>query len=276
MLGKRIDRLFDRVCGMIPRLIAIFTLLFISFPLIIALVMSFSSSALAFPPPGFSLRWYEPLPARQDFIQSLGTSGIVAVCASGVSLGIGIPASLVMVRHQFKGRELLQVLFLSPLVIPGIVIGVSLLDFFISLRIYDAFPRLLIAHVIITLPYVIRVVSACLWGFDRTLEEAALNLGANEIQTFTKITLPLMKSGIIAAIVFAFQTSFNDIAVSVFLTSATFTTLPIVLLSWTYKYFDPSMAAVSGLIIASITCLLVITEKLVGIDKLLGAFTGIR
>ncbi len=155
---------------------------------------------------------------------------------------------------------------------PAVVIGVALLDFFIMLRVGDPMTRLLVGHVIITLPYVVRVMSASLEGFDRRLEEAAQNLGANEFTTFQKITLPLLKPAIIASTVFAFQTSFNDISVAIFLIGTTFSTLPLVLLTWTYKYFDPSIAAASGLIIGSITITLIITEKLVGIDKLLGAF----
>ena len=213
--------------------------------------------------------------SRRDFVSSLGVSLLVGTLSSAISLGIGIPASLVLVRQRFKGREILQVLFISPLAIPAIVIGVSLLDFFVLLEVHEPLTRLLVGHVIITLPYVVRVISASLQGLDRRLEEAAMNLGATEVTTFQKITLPLMKSGIIAAIVFAFQTSFNDISVSIFLIGTHFSTLSIVLLTWTYKFFDPSIAAVSGLIIGSITCMLLITEKLVGIDKLLGAFTGI-
>jgi len=257
---------------MIPRLIAAFTVCLLALPLILSVVISFSPGQLTFPLTGFSLRWYEPLFSRRDFASSLGVSLVVGTIASAISLGIGIPASLVLVRERFKGREVIQVLFLSPLAIPAVVVGVSLLDVFVMVGVSDPLTRLLTGHVIITLPYVVRVISASLEGFDRQVEEAAMNLGADEFRTFQKITLPLMKSAIVAAIVFAFQTSFNDISVSIFLVGTTFTTLPLVLLTWTYKYFDQSIAAASGLIIGSITVLLIITEKLLGIDKLMGAF----
>jgi putative spermidine/putrescine transport system permease protein len=271
---KTISALIDEFSGIFPRLIVAFTVILIASPLILSLIISFSPR-LAFPPTGFSLRWYLPLFSRHDFINSLGVSLFIGTAATSISLAIGIPASIVLVRERFRGREVLQMLFLSPLAIPAIVIGVSLIDLFVTLGVRDPLTRLLLGHVIITLPYVVRVISASLVGLDRRLEEAAMNLGADGFTTFQKITMPLMKSGIIAAIVFAFQTSINDISVSIFLVGTTFTTLPLVLLTWTYKYFDPSIAAVSGLLISSITILVVITEKLVGIDKLMGAFTGL-
>ena len=274
MMRERFSSMLNSISGIIPRLIVAFTIFLIASPLVLSVVISFSPQ-LTFPPKTLSLRWYLPLFSRQEFTNSLAVSVFIGSVASAISLAIGIPASLVLVRQRFRGREVLQMLFLSPLAIPAIVIGVSLIDLFITLGVRDPLTRLLIGHVIITLPYVVRVISASLVGLDRRLEEAAMNLGADGFATFQKITIPLMKSGIIAAVVFAFQTSINDISVSIFLVGTTFTTLPLVLLTWTYKYFDPSIAAVSGLIISSITIMVLITEKLVGIDKLLGAFTGI-
>src|SRR5437867_13338330 len=183
----------------------VLTIAFIAFPLVFSAIISLSSGALVFPPKALSLEWFQPLLSRSDFTSSLGISLLIGALASGISLAVGIPASMMLVRRQFRGKEILDVLFLSPLAIPAVVIGLSLLNFFILLGVRDPFLRLLVGHVIITLPYVVRVMSASFAGLDRSYEEAAMNLGADELTTFQKVTLPLMKSGIIAATVFAFQ-----------------------------------------------------------------------
>lgn len=273
MVGKRTSKLLDRTMDAIPKLMIAFVLLFLLLPLVITFVMSFASSASTFPPSGFSLKWYGYILTSSDFMDSLRTSLFLGASAIMVSLLIGIPASLVMVRHNFKGKQLLETLFLSPMIIPGVILGVSLLELYGALSLYNPFVELLIAHIIITLPYVVRVVSASLIGFDRSLEEAAMNLGANEIQTFTQITLPIIKTGILAAAIFAFQVSFNDVSVTTFLTSVQYTTLPVMLLAWTYHRFDPSVAAISGVVFFSIIFILLVTERLVGMNKLIGAFS---
>jgi len=271
-----ISEFADRIGGVTVKLITMFTLLFLLVPLIIAFALSFTATGLQFPPRSLSLVNYVSLFSRQDFKESLVASLVLATCATAISLSVGIAASVVLVRRQFKGRDFLNALFLSPLTLPGIAIGVSMLNLFIMLGIVDSFLKLLIAHSIITLPYVLRTVSASLIGFDRTLEEASQNLGANEIETFKRITLPLIKPAILAAIILSFQVSFNNVTVSVFLTGVFFYTLPVVLLSWTYFSFDPTVLAASGLIFLSTLILVLAIEKVLGIDKLIGGIATSR
>lgn len=264
---KVISKFFDRIGSIMVRLIVVLVLLFMVLPLVIQFVTSFSSTGLTFS--NFSLENYAVLFSREEFIRSLTTSIMLAIYATVISLAIGIPCSISMVRHQFKGKNLLDILFITPYVIPGIVAGMCLLNIFILLKI-TGLPQLLLAHIILTFPYVMRTLQMSLIGFDRSLEEAAMSLGADEVKTFTKITFPMIKPGVLAAVVLAFQASFNNIAISIFLTSPTTNTVPIVLMSWMQRAFDPGVLAGSGAIFIGTALFILITEKLVGIDKLVG------
>lgn len=263
------SKVADRIAGMIPKLITAFVLIFLLVPLIITFAQSFSSRAIIFPPENFSLKLYPILLSREDFRESLAISLILAICTSVLSLAIGLPSAFALARWRFRGKKFLSTLLFSPLMVPGVVTGVALLTFFAGLRILT-FIELMIGHFILTLPYVTRMVSAGLMGLDRTLEEAAMNLGADEIQTTIKITLPLIKATILAAVIFVFQMSFNDVAIAIFLSSSRVYTLPIVLLSWSYFFFDPTVLAASGFILLATTGLILIAEKIIGIDKLIG------
>lgn len=271
--GKAFRAFADRVAGMIPKLISAFVLIFMFAPLVILIVQSFNISPIIFPPQVFSLRLYASLFSRQDFKESLVTSAILATCTSALSLVVGLPAAFFLARHEFKGKSLLNTLLFTPVMVPGVVTGVALLIFFASFRIIT-FAELLIGHFLLTLPYVTRMSSAGLLNFDRSLEEAALNLGANEFQTAIRITLPSIRATLLAAVIFVFQMSFNDVSVAIFLSSATVYTLPVVLLSWSQFFFDPVIVAASGFIILMTTIIILIVEKILGIDKLVGTTIG--
>jgi len=256
-------------------LIVAFCFIFLASPLIVAVLTSFSPGVLTFPPKALSLRWWNVLFNRPEFIEALRMSIVIALYATVISLIVGFLCAIALVRYHIKGKDLLQSFLTLPLVIPGVVIGASLVYYFAAIGVIDSFPKLLAAHVLSASPYTLRTISATLIGFDRTLEEAAMNLGADVIQTLRKITLPIIKPGLIAAAIFAFATSFNELTCSVFLTSVNVFTLPVLLFSWTTHQMDPTIASASAFIFLITLSLIVITEKLLGINNWIGR-AGIR
>ena len=162
-------------------------------------------------------------------------------------------------------------LILSPIVVPGIATGTALIILFYSyLHLYVALPGLIIGHTIITIPYVVRTVTASLVGFDRTVEEAARNLGANELQTMVRVTMPIIKPGIVAGAIFSFSTSLADISVAAFLTDPNTFTFPVAMMGYLRYNFDNTIAAASLFLVLITVVVVVLTEKTVGVDRFIG------
>jgi putative spermidine/putrescine transport system permease protein len=190
-----------------------------------------------------------------------------------VGLILGIPASFAIVRGRFPGREALNALMLSPLVVPGVVAGTAIYIYFVQLEIWTearfiaTLPGLVAAHVMLTIPWTVRLISASLVGVDRSIEEAAMNLGASPLTTFLRITLPLIRPGVVAAAIFSFIASFTDLEMTLFLIGPGRSTLQIALLQYLEWKFDPSVAAVSFVQITIVGLGLVITDRFVKLSK---------
>lgn len=239
--------------------------LFLIAPIAVVIVMSVSAgNSLAFPPPGFSLRWFAYLAGRDEFISATVVSLEVAALASLGAVLLGVPASLALARERVRGRVVVEGLLMSPLVLPGIITGVALLQYFTMTGLMRSFPRLVLGHLVICTPYAIRSVSACLHGIDPSLEEASLTLGASGPRTFWRVLLPLIRPGIAAAFLFAFITSFDNVVVSIYLIGADTVTLPIRILTYLEWQFDPSIAAISTIFVLVTTALVVAAEALTG------------
>ncbi len=216
------------------------------------------------------MRWYEKFFTDAYFLNGLKTSVILASIAALVSTLVGVTAALVLDRYEFPGKEALAAFFLSPLIVPAVVIGFALLLFFAMLGIFDGFPRLMGGHIIITIPYSVRTTLAGLVGIRKTMTEAALSLGANERQAFWEITFPLAKTGIVAGAVFAFAFSMDDVAVSMFLTDPKAYTLPVAMISSMRANFDMTISAAAVLLVVMTLVLLFVLDRVVGLDKLIG------
>jgi putative spermidine/putrescine transport system permease protein len=245
---------------------------FLLLPLLVTSVMAFDARHFLgpMPPPGFSLHWFVRFFSQTYFLQGLRTSLLVAVIACSISLAAGAAAALFLDRTAFWGRDVVLATFLSPLVVPPVVIGFSLLLFLAQIGVTWGLGRLVVGHVIITLPYAIRTALASLAGIDRRLEEAALNLGATETRVLWTVTLPLIRTGLISGAIFAFAVSLDDVAVSSFLTDPTTYTLPVALVSSMRATFDLTIAAASVLLIGVTVVLMFILDKAVGFDRLIG------
>ncbi|AOK90309.1 ABC transporter permease [Paenibacillus polymyxa] len=241
--------------------------IFLLGPLLIISVTSFEpGTVLKFPPQGFSLRWYENIFEVDLFMSTFKTSIVVSLLGNISALLIGMPAAYALSRFSFRGKDALNALFLSPLLIPGIVLGFTLLRYLIIVYHLPVYAGLLIGHTVIMLPFIIRVIASSLSNFDFAIEEAALSLGAGRLETFFKVVLPNIRSGIIAAILIAFLESFNNVDISVFMTGPGFSTLPIQMLTYVENYFDPTIAAISVMLMILTGILMFLIERLMGLS----------
>lgn len=250
--------------------LSLFTLLvyiFLLGPLVIIAVASFEpGSVLKFPPQGYSLKWYRNIFEVSMFMKTFQTSIIVSIAGNVLALLLGVPAAYALSRFRFKGKDALNAVFISPVLIPGIVLGFTMLKYLIVTYHLPIYAALLIGHTVIMLPFIVRVVASSLANFDFAVEEAALSLGAGRLQTFFKVVLPNIKSGIIAAILIAFLESFNNVDISVFMTGPGVSTLPIQMLSYVENHFDPTIAAISVLLMIFTAIFMFIIERLMGLS----------
>lgn len=239
---------------------------FLLAPLAVVIALSFTSgSSLAFPPPGLSLRWFRYLAGRNEFIASAIVGAEIAIIASLIAAALAIPASIALTRGRFRFKAAIEGLLMSPAILPGIITGVALLQYFTMIGLVRSFARLVIAHVIICLPYAMRSIAACLRGIDPDLEEASRTLGGSPWRTFRRVLLPLLRPGVIAALIFSFVTSFDNVVVSIYLIGGDTVTLPIRIFTYLEWQFDPSIAAISTIFITVTTIVIVTVEWLTGI-----------
>ncbi len=238
-------------------LILYLVLFFLLGPFLIIFIASFGAeSTLSFPPQGFALTWFEKVFSVRMFRDAFTTSLQVALLGTATALVLGIPVAYALVRFQFRGKDTIEVLFSSPAIVPGLVVGLALLRFFVLVSGLPVLTGLYLGHTAILFPYAVRVVSGSLRNLDPSLEEAAQSLGAPRLLSFILITLPNIRAGIIAAFILSFITSFNNVPISLFLTGPGVATLPIQMMLYMEYYFDPTIAALSTILIA-ITVLII-------------------
>lgn len=250
-------------------LITILVYLFLLGPLFIIVAASFSTDEfLNFPPHGFTLHWFYNAFQVSDFMLTLKNSVIIALVATLLALLIGVPATYAMSRYHFRGKDALNAIFLSPVLVPSIVLGFVLMKYITVELSLPIFESLLIGHTILVIPYVIRVVSSSLSNFDYSVEEAAMSLGATRIYSFFRIVLPNIGSGIMAACILSVVNSFNNVPLSVFLTGPGVSTLPIKMLSYVEYHFDPTIAALSSMLMVVTILLMAFVEKTLGLRSI--------
>lgn len=240
-------------------------------PIMFVVATAFTGGeTLRFPPEGVSLRWFEAALSYEPFIGALVSSLQLAVLATVLALLVGVPVTLAIYRGKIPGKGLVEGLFLSPLIVPELVVGLALYQqLMIGLKL-DNFETLLIGHTVLMLPYAVRVTGASLALADPALEEAARGLGASPLRTFFTITLPLLRPGIFSAGLLSFVTSFNNVPLSLLLQSRDFRTLPVTMLDYVQQSYDPMVAAMATLILAATIVIAVIAERTVGFAKIFG------
>ena len=257
-----------------PNAAATVALAYILLPLIFVVWLAFFRQEIpSFPPEGYSLRWFAAILDQRKFVDGFTMSLQVAVLAMAIGLALGVPAALCLARYDFRLRGPLANLLLMPVIVPGVVLGTAMYVFHVEVEngldidVIGTFYALVIGHVVIVIPWVVRLVTASLAGLDRAAEEAAQNLGANPWVTFWRITLPAIRPGIVAGALFGFVTSFGNLEMSLFLVGPGRTTLPIVILQYLEWKIDPTIAAVSVLQILLIGTAMLITDHYVKLAR---------
>ena len=241
-------------------------------PLLLTLYLSlFDEKLILFPPRGYTLAWYPAI--MPNFGKAIVTSLELCVLAVAGSLTLGIPAGIGLARHRFRGRGVIATLLLAPLTVPGIALGLAIyvslvaIDEQLGSAVTGSMIGLVLAHVMITTPWVVRLCLASLTNQDRAAEEAAASLGAGPLTVIWRVTLPAMRAGIVAAALFAFVISFENLELALFLTSPGVTTLPVAVLQYLEYHIDPLVSAVAVAQIVAVAALLLALDRFVRLGQ---------
>ncbi len=225
--------------------------LYLLAPIVVVVATAFGSSAYpVFPPTGFTTRWFVKLWEADDLRAAALVSLRVGLASTAVATVLGTTSAIALSRYQVRGGSFISVLLLTPILFPGVVLGLALLVAFYQVGLAQTFPGLVAAHAVLTTPFVIRLVTASLAQYDPRYEEAARNLGAGWWRTLFRVTLPLLRSGIMAGALFAFIISFDELVITMFLAGPDLQTLPIRIFSRIEYSSDPTISAVSTCLLA--------------------------
>lgn len=248
-------------------LVVVAATVFFMAPLLAPVIISFSDTDfIQFPPQGFSLRWYLKILSDGEFLSAAYLSLKLACIAAIVSGVLGTLAALGI--NRLPSGMLVQPFIMSPLVFPVLVTGIALLQFFTAIRSQSTMTHLIIGHVIITLPFVVRTVTASVMQCEKALEEAAYTLGADAWRCFFHVVFPQIKNGVIVGCLFAFIISFDNYPLSMWLADAEHTPLPMAIYRYIQRFFDPTVAAISGITIAGSVIVLLVMERFGGTRKM--------
>lgn len=261
---------------LLHRGIVALTYAFMLCPLFFVVWLSFFRDAiLFFPPSGYTFDWYVNAWNNSVFVNGFVFSLQVALLAALFGVALGILAALGIVRHRFRGAAFINTLLLSPLLVPGIIVGVAVYLFylraenFFDMDIVGTYGGLVLAHVCLTIPWTVRLVSASMAGLDPSIGEAARNLGASPRVAFLRVTLPMLRPAIVAAALFSFIVSFENLELSLSLVGPGRTTLPIAIMQYLEFNLDPTIAAVSAVQIALLGAVMLITDRFVKLSQVI-------
>jgi putative spermidine/putrescine transport system permease protein len=252
-------------------LFVVLVVLFIILPIIIVMVMSFNYGRyFIFPPTQPSTRWYSEAVVRTEWRQAFFISLWIAALTALGSTIVGTGAALALARGRFRGRQALGGFFMSPLVLPQLLLGLALLFFLARIGIVGSPVTLLLGHIVVTFPYALRILLSALGSVPPSVEEAAMTLGADELTTTIQVTLPIIRPAVISAMAFAFILSFDNVMISLFLASARIITLPVKILNTIEQTSDPTIAAISSIFVVISLVLLIIVERVAGLKFISG------
>jgi putative spermidine/putrescine transport system permease protein len=238
-------------------------------PLLIVCVVAFTPEGyLSLPTRGPSLRWFRAIFDYPEFIRAFRDSLWLAALSSTIAIMLAVPAALAIARYRFPGREAITALFMSPLMVPHVVLGIAFLRFFTQIGISGTFVGLVLSHIIVVIPFALRLVLAASYGIDRRIEHAAISLGAGTATVFRRVTLPLILPGVVSGWLLAAINSFDEVTMTVFIASPATVTLPVRMFLYIQDNIDPLIAAVSACLIAMTAVLLFALDRLFGLDRL--------
>jgi len=252
-------------------LLVIAMLVFLLAPVLLVVPMSFSADrVLAWPPSGFSTRWYEQMLNERALIDSARNSLVLACGVTLATLAMALPAALALDRWRFAGRDAVLALLTAPLLLPTIVLALALLIVFVGAGLLGTWTGLVLGHMLVTLPYAVRVLSTSLSTLPPSVEEAAASLGAPPATVFRRVTLPLMVPGVVATCAIVFLVSFDEVVISLFLVGPQLTTLPVALFRYAESRTDPLVAAVSTLLVFFSLAIVLVLDRAVGLRRAVG------
>lgn len=235
------------------QVISVISVFWLLAPTLIVIPISFSDSkTYRFPPKGWSLRWYESMLENSQWLNAFFTSLMIGLVVAVIATVVGTIATLGLARIELRGKNLIQGFLMTPMILPVVIFAVAVYLVFLDWKLVNSFPGFVLSHTVMAIPFVIVAVSARLSGFDDNLERAAAISGARPLRVFWSITLPLIMPGVAAGALFAFITSFDELVISIFLVGTDIRTLPVMMFSSVLESSDPTVAAVS-------TVLMVIT-----------------
>ena len=247
----------------VKTLAVIFTgwmLIFLYLPILAVILFSFNTSKLNIEFKGFTLAWYARMLENTALMQSFKNTLVVAGASMLLTVFIGTIAAVGMYRYSFKGKSVVDSLLYIPIVIPEIVMGISLLSIFTMARITTGMMTLIIAHVTFSLPFVVITVRARVAGFERSIEEAAMDLGATRLRTFTRVTLPVITPGVMSGAMLALTLSLDDVVVSFYTTGIDSVTLPIKIFSMVRAGVSPDVNALCTVIILGTLLIMLVSQ----------------
>ena len=248
--------------------LAAVAVVFLVAPSLVVILTSFTASySLKFPPEGFSLRWYAELAEAYQMQRAAWNSLIVAFWTTAISVVLGTAAALGIARSRAAWARACEVLFMSPLILPALAFGFAALVYIHLLGLRPSIPLLVLGHVVVCVPFVLRTTLAALTQLDPGLLDASYSLGAGGWMTFRRVTLPLIGRGVGAGAFLCFMASFDNVPVSLFLADERTEVLPIHLWQQIETNLDVRTAAVSGLIVVATLALMVAAEKLAGLTR---------
>lgn len=256
------------------RIFVVLMYAFMLCPIVLVVWLSFFKDAiLYFPPSGYTLSWYVKAWANPAFANGFLFSLQVSLVAAAIGVVMGVLAAVGIARYRFQGSKGVNTLLLSPLLIPGIVAGVGIYLFYLRAEevldqdIVGTFGGLIIAHVCLTIPWTVRLVTAGMAGLDGSIEEAARNLGASAPKAFMRVTLPMLRPSIVAAALFSFVVSFENLELSLSLVGPGRTTLPIAIMQYLEFNLDPTIASVASVQILLLGIIMLVTDRYVKLSQ---------
>jgi putative spermidine/putrescine transport system permease protein len=238
-------------------------------PILIVCVVAFTPLGyLSLPTSGLSLRWFRAILDYPEFTRAFVQSLWLATASSVIAIVLSVPAALAIARYRFPGREAITALFMSPLMVPPVVLGIAFLRFFTKIGLSGTFLGLVAGHVIVVTPFALRLVLAASYGIDSRIEHAAISLGAGAATVFRRVTLPLILPGVVSGFMLAFITSFDEVTMTVFIASPRTETLPVRLFLYIQDNIDPMVASISTCLIAITVVAMIILDRAYGLDRL--------
>lgn len=236
---------------------------FLLLPILFIAALSFGSSQwLIFPPPSWTTKWYGALFSDPRWLESAWTSFRIALVVTVLSVAIGLVASFGLVRSTFVGRGALRALFMTPMILPVVVLAVALYAFFLRLGLAGTATGFVIAHLVVALPFSILALTGALEGFDKSIEDAAVLCGASPLKAKLLVTLPCIGHGIFSAAIFSFLTSWDEVVLAIFMASPTLQTLPVKIWATLRQDLTPVIAAASTLLILVTIILMLLAAAL--------------